>query len=72
MTFDPAQLLPSSAVELRDDDGKRVCTIYGRESGIEIVCQQGWSAEFGVAIHPNALIQHLGVTFTRDTEARRR
>ena len=64
--------LARSAVELTNDDAQPVATIYATGSGIEIVCQQGYTAEFGMPIHPDSLIQHLGVTFTADTEARRR
>jgi hypothetical protein len=70
MTLAPATLA-ASAVELRDDDGQPVATIYARESGVEIVCQAGYSAMFAYDA-PDVLIAHLGVTFTRETEARRR
>ncbi len=46
MTLNPATLLPASAIELVDDDGQPVATIYARASGIEIVCQHGFHAEF--------------------------
>jgi hypothetical protein len=69
MTLQPARLA-ASAVELRDDDGQPVATIYANHAGIEIVCQQGYSAEY--SLDRDALIQHLGVTFKRDAEARRR
>jgi hypothetical protein len=58
-------------VELRDDDGQPVATIYARESGLEIVCQAGWSAEYSHELH-DSLIQHLGVIFQPTSEARRR
>lgn len=71
MTLAPATLLPASAVELRDDDGQPVATIYARAEGLEIVCQAGWSAEYSHELR-DSLIQHLGVTFTATSEARRR
>jgi hypothetical protein len=69
MTLAPATLA-RSAVELHDDDGQPVATIYARGSGIEIVCQQGWSAEY--SHDRESLIEHLGITFTAAAEARRR
>lgn len=62
MTLAPSTLA-ASAVELHDDDGQPVATIYATHAGIQIVCQQGYSAEYSE--DRSALIQHLGVTFTR-------
>ena len=67
MTFNPS-LLPASAVELHDDDGQPVATIYAGRTGVEIVCQQGYSAEFAHERH--ALITHLTVTLTRENPRR--
>ncbi|MGD0778207.1 MAG: hypothetical protein ABSC05_35935 [Candidatus Solibacter sp.] len=69
MTLAPATLA-RSAVELRNDDGQPVATIYATSGGLEIVCQQGWSAEY--SHDRQTLIQHLGVTFTAAAEERRR
>jgi hypothetical protein len=69
MTLAPATLA-RSAVELHDDDGQPVATIYATTQGLEIVCQAGWSAEY--SHDRQALIQHLGVTFTAAREERRR
>ena len=69
MTLAPATL-HRSAVELQDDDGQAVATIYANKAGIEIVCQQGYTAEY--SLDRETLIMHLGVIFTADKEARRR
>jgi hypothetical protein len=69
MTLAPATLA-ASAVEVRDDDGAPVATIYATRSGVEIVCQQGWTGEYSHA--RESLIDHLGITFTAAAEARRR
>lgn len=65
MTFHPSELMQArSAIDLRNDDGEVVATLYGRTAGFEIVCTQGWSAEFGVDILEP--IMHLLVTLQRD------
>jgi hypothetical protein len=69
MTLAPSTLA-ASAVEIRDDDGQLVATIYARGSGVEIVSEQGWSSEWGYQKHPSP-VQHLAVNFTRAEERRR-
>lgn len=69
MMFTPATLA-ASAVELHDDDGQPVATIYATLRGVHIVCQQGWTAEF--TLDQKSLTTQLGVSFTPATEARRR
>jgi len=66
MTLAPSTLA-RSAVELRDDDGAPVATIYARESGVEIVA----TAAITFETHTDAP-GRVGVTLTRDAEARRR
>jgi hypothetical protein len=69
MTLAPATLA-RSAVELHNDDGEPVATIYANMAGLEIVCQQGYTALF--AMDRETIVMHLGVTFQREAEARRR
>lgn len=58
-----------SAVEIQGDDGAPVATIYATRAGVEIVCQQGWTAEYTA---DRDLITRLSITFEAITEARRR
>lgn len=68
MTLQPSTMA-ASATDIRDDDGQPVATIYANRAGVEIVCQQGYTAEFTVDREP--LLEHLGVTFSRQKEHRR-
>jgi hypothetical protein len=70
MTFATNRHIAASAVELRDEDGQAVATIYAGRTGVEIVCQQGYTAES--SYDRQALITHLTITLTADKEARRR
>jgi hypothetical protein len=71
MMLNPTSL-PSTAAELRDDDGNLVATIYARAAGLEIVTQGPYFAEPAEQLN-DSTSQHVGVTFTRDNpEARRR
>jgi hypothetical protein len=68
MTLAPSTLA-RSAVEVKDDDGQTVATIYAQRAGLEIVLQAEYSAEFAVpTTEPRQVLQ---VAITR-TEARRR
>jgi len=62
MTLQPTKL-GASAIEITDDDGRPVATIYAQSAGIEIICQEGYSAEYSHS--RSERIEHLGITFTR-------